>query len=182
MHERAPGRARVWARTRARARARARGDAGASLVEFALVLPLFMMLLLGMFTGGLAYSRKLAVSQATREGARYGATLPLSAESTLDLWLQRESDVAVASSDGDLSTSASGMQVCVAYVPGSGTPRRIQRVGVSTFFSNATCFTDGRSGESRVQVVGSRSSELEALVWSRDLTLSSRAVARFEAE
>lgn len=158
-----------------------RDDAGASLVEFALVLPLFMMLLLGMFTGGLAYSRKLAVTQATREGARYGATLPLSAEPTVDLWLQRVSDVAVASSDGELSPSVTGMQVCVAYVPGSGTPRRVLRVGSSTTFSNATCFTDGRTGESRVQVVGSRPSTLEALVWSRDLDLLSRAVARFEA-
>lgn len=140
-----------------------------------------MMLLLGMLTGGLAYSRKLAVSQATREGARYGATLPLSAEATVDLWLQRVSDIAVASSDGDLSTSASGMQVCVAYVPGSGTPRRIQRVGVATSFSDDVCFVDGRTGEARVQVVGSRTSTLEALVWSRELDLRSRAVARFEA-
>jgi hypothetical protein len=175
----------VWWRTRARSRARADaragGDAGASLVEFALILPLFMMLLLGMFTGGLAYSRKLAVGQATREGARYGATLPLSAEPTVDLWLQRVADVAVSSSDSELSSTVPGMQVCVAYVPGSGTPRRLQRTGASTFFSDSLCFTDGRAGEARVQVLAGRSSTLEALVWSRDLDLRTHAVARFEA-
>lgn len=160
---------------------RDRSDSGASLVEFALVLPLFMMVLLGMFTGGLAYSRKLAVTQATREGARYGATLPLTAEPTVDQWLSRVASVAVSSSDGELSATAPGMQLCVAYVPGSGTPRSVQIVGSATSYSDATCFIDGRGSEARVQVVGARSSKLEALVWSEDLAITSHAVSRFEA-
>jgi hypothetical protein len=160
---------------------RNRGDTGASLVEFALILPLFMMIVLGMFTGGLAYSRKLAVTQATREGARYGATLPLTAEPTVDQWLARVASVAVASSDGELTTTTPGMQVCVAYIPGTGVPRRVQMVGSATSYGDSSCFTDGRGSEARVQVVGARDSKLETLVWSRDLSLSSRAVSRYEA-
>lgn len=161
---------------------RARDDSGASLVEFALVLPIFFTLLLGMFTGGLAYTRKLSVTDATREGARYGATLPLTAAATTDAWLQQVAAVAVASSDGELEPGESGAFVCVSYVPGSGTARRMQKAGTSSaVFSDGTCFADGRTNESRIQVAGRRTSKLELLVWSNDLTLSSQSVVRFEA-
>src|SRR4051794_13996066 len=66
-----------------------RDEVGAALVEFVLVLPVFMLLLLGMLTGGLAYSRKLSVAQAAREGARYGATLPITGTLPTDAWLAK---------------------------------------------------------------------------------------------
>ncbi|HEX4979070.1 MAG TPA: TadE family protein [Acidimicrobiales bacterium] len=161
---------------------RGRGESGASLVEFALILPVFFTLLLGMFTGGLAYTRKLAVTDASREGARYGATLPLSAAPDVDTWLGQVADVAVASASGELDPGESGSAVCVAHVPGTGSPRRLQRVGTSSdVLSDAVCYDDGRSNEARVQVVAERTSKLEVLVWSDDLSLTSRSVVRFEA-
>ena len=54
---------------------RKREESGAALVEFALLLPVFMALILGMFSGGIAYNQKLDLTHATREGARYGATV-----------------------------------------------------------------------------------------------------------
>ncbi|HVM08422.1 MAG TPA: TadE family protein [Acidimicrobiales bacterium] len=169
-------------RARGRFAARGRGESGASLVEFALVLPVFFMVVLGLFTGGLAYTRRLAITDAVRESARYGATLPLSTEATLDAWLQRVGSVVVATADGELDPGESGSRICIAYVPGSGTARRMERVGTaSPVFTNGDCFSDGRSGESRVQVIGRRTSRFELLVWSDDLNLSSEAVARFEA-
>lgn len=51
-------------------------DSGASLVEFALILPVFMMLLFGMITVGIALNDKQQMTHATREGARYAATVP----------------------------------------------------------------------------------------------------------
>lgn len=160
-----------------------RGDeSGASLVEFALVLPLFFMLLLGMFTGGLAYSRKLSIAQASREGARFGATLPITTSVPLTTWLTRVSDLTIASSDGELGADRPGRVVCVAYVSASGTATRRRAVGTaSPVVESQPCLAnDGRSGEARVQVVASRTSELEVLVYSRNLTLSSHAVARAE--
>ncbi len=158
-------------------------DSGASLVEFALVLPVFMMLLLGMLTGGLAYNRKLSVAQATREGARYGATLPITAAVPVDTWLTRVAGVTIASSDDELAANKPGQTVCVAHVASSGTARRRQQTGAAVIFDNNPCIAnDGRSGEARVQVVAGRSSTLEALVFSRNLDLTSRAVARFEAQ
>lgn len=157
-------------------------------MEFALVLPVFMMLLLGMLTGGLTYSRKLSVAQGTREGARYAATLPVTTTPSTaplpdDGWLTRVASVTIGSSDAELAADRPGQMVCVAYVTSSGTARRRQQTGTAVFFDNNPCIAnDGRAGETRVQVVASRASTLEALVFSRNLDLTSRAVARFEAQ
>lgn len=60
-----------------RDRLRARPESGAVAVEFALVLPILVMLVFGIFTTGLAYSDHLAVTNAVREGARLGAAIKL---------------------------------------------------------------------------------------------------------
>ena len=171
-----PHRGRLSPKRRSR-----RDEHGASLVEFALVLPVFMMLVLGMFTGGLAYNRKLAVTQASREAARFGATYPLAAEANIDNWLTTVTNIAVSSSDGELGSSSTGRVICVAYLSPSQTRQRTL-TGTSVAFANSSCFTDGRpSNETRVQVVSERTSTLEALAFSRDLILRSQGVARFEA-
>lgn len=157
-------------------------ESGAALVEFALVLPVFLMLLLGMMTGGLAYSRKLSVAQAAREGARFGATLPITASTPVSAWLPRVGALTISSSDGELTSDKPGRFVCIAHVPSSGTPQKWEVIGASSPVQSAgTCVADdGRAGETRVQVVAQRSSRLEALVFSRNLTVGSHAVARFE--
>ena len=50
-------------------------ERGAVLIEFALVLPLLLLLLAGMFDVGFAFQRYQAVTNAAREGARM-AVLP----------------------------------------------------------------------------------------------------------
>lgn len=57
-------------------RARWRAENGASAVEFALVLPILLILLFGIITGGMLYNQQLSVTQAAREGARFAATYP----------------------------------------------------------------------------------------------------------
>lgn len=52
---------------------RDRGDGGASLVEFALVLPLLALFLFGIVQFGLAYDQKQSINSAAREGARTAA-------------------------------------------------------------------------------------------------------------
>jgi Flp pilus assembly protein TadG len=51
---------------------------GAVAVEFGLVLPVLIVLLVGTVTAGLAYSRSIGLANAVREGARLGATSPIS--------------------------------------------------------------------------------------------------------
>jgi len=48
------------------------GQVGAELVEFAFVVPLLVMLLLGLFWMGRAYNVYETITRAAREGARYG--------------------------------------------------------------------------------------------------------------
>ena len=158
-----------------------RDESGASLVEFALILPVFMALLLGMFTGGMAYNRRLTITSATREGGRYGATLPTTAYGTIDLWLADVAGVVESSAEGELATAVASRQICVAFVS-SGIVRQRTVVGTAVSFSNAPCFTDGRpANETRVQVSGTRQSKFEALLWSNDLTLTSKSITRYEA-
>lgn len=45
------------------------------MVEFAFILPVLMSLLLGTATGGIAYNTKITMTDAVREGSRFGATL-----------------------------------------------------------------------------------------------------------
>jgi hypothetical protein len=48
---------------------------GQGLVEFSIVVPLFVMLLLGMLEFGFAFDHNLTLGYATREGARVGSAL-----------------------------------------------------------------------------------------------------------
>ena len=50
-------------------------ERGQGLTEFALIVPIFMVLLVAMMEFGLAFSDRLTLGNATREGARIGAAL-----------------------------------------------------------------------------------------------------------
>ena len=75
---------------------RAQTDRGASLVEFALVLPLILMLVLGLVTAGIAYNEKITLTHSAREAARFGATFPVSNAASLEAWLAAVEARAVA--------------------------------------------------------------------------------------
>jgi Flp pilus assembly protein TadG len=62
-----------------RRRARGRGQA---LVEFALVIPIFLLLVAGMIDFGLGLNASITVSNAAREGARLGVVTPLTASAS----------------------------------------------------------------------------------------------------
>jgi|SRR5919106_696217 Flp pilus assembly protein TadG len=46
------------------------GEGGAAMVEFAIVLPLILLLILGMVEFSRAYNAQITLTQASREGAR----------------------------------------------------------------------------------------------------------------
>jgi TadE-like protein len=56
----------TWPRTR---------GPGQSLVEYAMTVPVFLLILLGMLEFGFAFSHHLTMEYSTREGARTGASL-----------------------------------------------------------------------------------------------------------
>lgn len=51
------------------------GERGQSLVEFSMIVPGFLLVLLGLLELGLAFDHLLSIQYATREGARTGAAL-----------------------------------------------------------------------------------------------------------
>lgn len=54
---------------------RRRGESGQAVVEFAIVLPVLILLVLGIMEFGRALSALMVLQNAAREGARYGITV-----------------------------------------------------------------------------------------------------------
>jgi len=78
-------------------------DRGAVVVEFALVLPVLMVLLLGMVSGATAWNQSQSLGQGARVAGRYASTLPLVAPEDMDDWLDDIADRAISSSEGNLA-------------------------------------------------------------------------------
>lgn len=164
------------------------GERGAALVEAAFITPLLIMLLVGTVTASVAYSQHTSLQTAAREASRYGASLPVNGN--LDLWLIDVLGVAKNAANKDLAASVKGQYICVAYVYPNGTAtndrttRIIQSVGVTgtpLVGPTAKCFEDGRpNDERRVQVVTQRAAEIQAVLFTVDVHLSTPSVARFE--
>ncbi len=171
---------------RSRARVDHRSESGAALVEFTLIVPVFLMIVFGVFSGGLAYSHKLDVVSGVREGARYGAALPQAQCTPTSncggkTWAQLVQSVVVQRSGSILSSS----QVCVALVSGAG-GTVVGGANQSSFTTQpdgtSPCYNDGTDDiGTRIQVSGQRTGDhITAVLFSIPITESSSATARFE--
>lgn len=177
-------------------RRRARGDEGVAIVEMALVLPILVVLILGMFTGALAWNQSQALGQGARVTARYASTLPLpvagelESQAVLDAaWLKDLIDRTVSASEGQLATDVVGRKVCVAYVDPAGADpdETISRTltGASTYgaVTATPCFSDGQADTARrIQVLVERSGHIDTGLYRFPLTLRRTAVYRYEAD
>jgi Flp pilus assembly protein TadG len=147
-----------------------RGERGAALVEFAIVLPLLMAFALGIFSGGTAYFRRITVADAVREGARYGATLPVPiGAGGATSWETSVRNRVAQASGGELASA----NVCVKLVYATGT----SDCGVAD--------PTGAAAETSVRLVkvsASKGVTLEFFFFSRTATLSSHVAARFERD
>lgn len=149
---------------------RPRSERGAIFVEFALVLPLLMSLVLGIYTGGQAYTNKIGVVEAVREGARYGASLPMGQDvNALTTWKDRVRNRVVDASGGDISAS----DVCVDFVLPTG--------GTACGLADPA----GATNEPTVHLVkvsATRAAKMEFFFFSKNTTLTGKLVARFERD
>jgi hypothetical protein len=157
-------------------------DQGASAVEFALLVPLFMALVFGAVTGGLVLKSKLSLVSAAREASRFGATTPVEDYPTVDAWLRVVASVAIGAADGSLGTDLADADVpnrsiCVALHTTAGWDVFRQPSGGS-----GPCFNDQRPvSEERVQIVVSRDDEWTfGFFPSLTVGLSGSAVSRYE--
>ncbi len=139
-------------------------------VEFALVLPLLLSLVLGLFTGGQAYTDKIALVEAVREGSRYGASFLLGTGPTAVADL--ESGVrarVVEASGGDVAPG----DVCVKFVLPTG---------------GADCGLGDPPGASTepsvhlVKVSATKPARIEFFFFAKETVMWGKIVARFERD
>lgn len=157
----------------ARRRDPRQSERGAIFVEFALVLPLLMSLVLGIYTGGQAYTNKIGLVEAVREGARYGASLPMGTDvNALATWTALVKNRVVDVSGGDVVAA----NICVEWVlPGT----------TSQCTSYPIADPAGASNEPTVHLVkvsAWRSAKMEFFFFSKNTTLVGKLVARFERD
>jgi Flp pilus assembly protein TadG len=169
-------------------RMREKSESGAALVEFALILPVFMILVLGVFSGAVVYNQKLDLAHAAREGARFGSVLKtpgsggtFTGACSGKTWAQCVQGVAVERSGNDLTTTGT----CVALVKDDlsvYTETGHPATDFSTESGGTTCpnANDAAGRGMHVQVTGQRTGKIEALVLKWNMTLKSNASAKYE--
>lgn len=176
---------------RARMRARSAGpreERGAVAVEFALILPILVMLLMGIVTGGVTYSRAVGLTNAVREGARFAATTSSSSGTWAADTISR---VRGTQFDDGGTQATSSTSVCVDLVKG-GSPNTEVQSTCSIGSSNAPALTmpaltdfpavpSGVSaGSCVVRVVAARKFTINIVFTSFSGTLTRGSVAQYE--
>lgn len=185
---------------------RTRGDDGAAAVEFALLLPIFIILTFGSLSVGLAIFQNISLTQGARDGARYGATLPITTASPAPAgeyspadWLSnimavvaREAGWASADTT-DVGGKDNGYGfICVAYVPGTNLPSGSLAAQRDTtgdtpnskafvLPGDDTCFDDGRT-DTRVQVYVRRDGELNYILGGTYWNMSAKSSQTYERD
>ncbi len=147
-----------------------RDQRGTALTEFAIVLPVFVAFLLAVVTGGTAYSSKVGVVEAVREGARFGASLRLgTGQTAVADWEAAVKNRVVSASGGEIALAS----VCAKLVLPTG--------GTDCGQSDPT----GASAESTVNLVkvsASKDVTLEFFFFRTTKTITGRLTARYERD
>lgn len=94
-----------------------RTERGAAALEFALVFPLLIMLLIGLVTTGLVYFDHSSATNAVREAARYGAATDVTTPSD---WATSVRD-RLKQTYFNATTTVPDSQICVDLVKSDGT-------------------------------------------------------------
>jgi len=148
----------------------ARSQRGAVFVEFAMVLPLLLSIVLGIFTGGLAYTNKISVVEAVREGARYGASLEMgTGAGAVAAWEAGIRNRVVSASAGEIALA----DVCVKFVLPTG--------GSDCGLADPPGATNEPSVH-LVKVRATKPAQIEFFFFTRNLVLHGNLVARYERD
>lgn len=164
---------------------RADRERGAAVVEAALTFPLIVMLIFGMFSGGMALSQKNSIENAAREASRLGATSVVVDTSNTKPWLDDVANAAIAAATGELDADVSGQYVCVALVGTSnGTDgRKVISEGAATY-DTGSCGAVGEmdcpTGRPCVQVKLQRDAILDVVLTRHEMTLDASSVTIYE--
>lgn len=153
---------------------RCRRDTGAVAVEFALILPILVALLLGVVTAALSFGTALSTTDAVREGARYGATTVTSpGPSGFTSWAS-----AVRTKTAELSYGGvDENQVCVQLVKGASV---VQSSTCNVSASAPASPAGVAATDCVVKVWAEVPVTINIVVQSWDIAMVRHAVARYE--
>lgn len=85
---------------------------GQSLVEFALILPLFVLIVIGVFDLGRAFFASITITNAAREGARYGTLHVNDPQGVCNATLNEASSSGIALPYNDVTITCSAQSTC----------------------------------------------------------------------
>ena len=142
-----------------RVRSGAEDESGAAMVEFALILPLLMTLVLGLMDFGKAINYWIDQTHLANEAARWAAVNRnpgAAASQTLQQYIKGQADSA------DLRDSLNGAKICVDY-PLGGTPKVGDPVRVRIQYVYSWLpFFQNRLGWTATTIAGTAVMRLEA--------------------
>ena len=149
---------------------RADGERGAALVEMALVMPILLLLIVGIWTTARAWNIHNVMDHAVREAARYGATI--------DPWDEGTSTDACAS-----ASSSQQLLRCVV-------DEQLQAASIDTDLVSTACIeldtnpcsVGDASGNEKVAVsIVYPGYTIDFIFFSATVDLTATAVSRFES-
>jgi hypothetical protein len=153
-------------------------ESGAVAVEFALVLPLLVMLLLGVITAGIALSESIGLTNAVREGSRFAATTPYPPAS--GNWAD---DVIARTRATQFDDPGSESKICVDLYKQGASPALLQSkcaggAGITESPGAFSAPSGTASGTCVVRLWAARTFTINALLvkWDRVMTRNSIAI------
>jgi Flp pilus assembly protein TadG len=126
---------------------------GQGLVEFALILPLFVLIVIGVFDLGRAFFASITITNAAREGARYGTLHATDPQGVCNATLSEAASSGIVLSYNDVTITCGAQSNCLSTgTPSAGCNRNQPlRVTVSYLYSDLVLgfFFPGGIGMSR---------------------------------
>jgi Flp pilus assembly protein TadG len=136
-------------------------QAGVALVEFALVLPILLLLLLGMLDFGKAFNYWIDQTHLANEGARWAVVNKNPGTGTLQEYI-RDQATTPELRNGGTSSVPGPVQVCISFPNGASTVGDPVLVTVSATY-NWLPFLGDRVGVAQTTISGSSTMRLEAV-------------------
>jgi len=135
-------------------------ESGAALIEFALVLPLLLVLLLGMLDFGKAYNYWIDTTHLSATGARWAAVNNNPGDgATLQESIRDEADTAELR-DGGTNAIADPVQVCIDFPDDTSNVGDPVRVTVTAGY-NFLNFVGAKTGITNASISNSSTMRLE---------------------
>jgi Flp pilus assembly protein TadG len=152
---------RAGRRALLRGKDRARSEDGVALVEFALVLPVLVLLLFGMVDFGKAFNYWIDETHLANEGARWAVVNKNpNSSGTLQEYI-REQATTPELKNGGTASVASPLQVCIEFPAGSSNVGDPVRVTVETTYRWLGLIAN-RISIAETAIVGAATMRLEA--------------------